>query len=60
MVARLGIFGGTFDPIHNGHIVAAIAAREQLELDEVVMMVAADPWQKRGAVSASANARLMP
>ena len=58
MVARLGIFGGTFDPIHNGHIVAALAAREQLQLDEVVMMVAADPWQKRGAVSASANARL--
>ena len=57
MVARLGIFGGTFDPIHNGHIVAALAAREQLQLDEVVMMVAADPWQKRGAVSASANAR---
>lgn len=48
MAARLGIFGGTFDPIHVGHLVAAVNARHQLRLDRVVMMVANVPWQKAG------------
>ena len=48
MAARLGIFGGTFDPIHVGHLVAAVNARHQLDLDRVVMMVANVPWQKAG------------
>ena len=51
---RVGIFGGTFDPIHHGHIVGALSARHQLNLDVVMMMVAADPWQKRDQVHASA------
>lgn len=54
---RLGIFGGTFDPPHNGHLVAASAAREALELDEVWFVVAGDPWQKQGTVVASAKDR---
>ena len=43
---RLGIFGGTFDPIHVGHLVAAVNARFLLDLDVVLFVVANDPWQK--------------
>src|ERR1700733_12266977 len=45
---RIGIFGGTFDPIHVGHLVAAVNARHALSLDRVLMMVANVPWQKAG------------
>jgi len=45
---RIGIFGGTFDPVHVGHLVAAIWAREALALDRVLLVVANDPWQKSG------------
>lgn len=44
----MGVFGGTFDPFHNGHLVAAVAARHQLELDMVLLVVANRPWQKEG------------
>ncbi len=54
---RIGIFGGTFDPPHNGHVAAAAHARHQLGLEQVSMVVAADPWQKRGQVGADAAAR---
>jgi nicotinate-nucleotide adenylyltransferase len=43
---RIGLFGGTFDPPHVGHITAALAAMRELELDSVLMLVANDPWQK--------------
>jgi nicotinate-nucleotide adenylyltransferase len=55
---RIGVFGGTFDPVHVGHLVAAVEARRALELDRVLMVVAGDPWQKRGNVAASAADRL--
>lgn len=45
---RLGILGGTFDPPHAGHISAAVAAQTQVGLDDVVLMVANEPWQKVG------------
>ena len=45
---RLGILGGTFDPPHAGHVAAALAAQTQVGLDEVVLMVAHEPWQKVG------------
>lgn len=45
---RLGIFGGTFDPVHVGHLVAAQEARHELDLDRVLMVVANEPWQKAG------------
>jgi nicotinate-nucleotide adenylyltransferase len=43
---RVGIFGGTFDPIHIGHLVAALWARDVLRLDQVHLVVANEPWQK--------------
>ena len=49
MAERIGIFGGTFDPIHVGHLVAAVNAHHDLGLDRVVLMVANVPWQKAGA-----------
>ena len=45
---RVGILGGTFDPVHIGHLVVADEARHALELDRVLLVVANDPWQKRG------------
>ncbi len=48
MGERIGIFGGTFDPIHIGHLVAAVNARAALGLDRVMLMVANVPWQKAG------------
>ncbi|HEX5615065.1 MAG TPA: nicotinate-nucleotide adenylyltransferase [Acidimicrobiia bacterium] len=54
---RLGILGGTFDPVHVAHLVAALEARAQLALDRVLVVVAGDPWQKRGDVVASAEDR---
>jgi nicotinate-nucleotide adenylyltransferase len=45
---RIGILGGTFDPPHNGHLVAARAAIAALRLDRLLLVVANDPWQKSG------------
>jgi len=45
---RIGVFGGTFDPIHVGHLVAAVNARHTLGLDRVLFVVANEPWQKVG------------
>jgi len=45
---RLGILGGTFDPPHLGHLAAALAVQTQVGLDEIVLMVANEPWQKVG------------
>jgi nicotinate-nucleotide adenylyltransferase len=45
---RLGLFGGTFDPPHVGHLVTAVNVRHALQLDRVILMVANMPWQKQG------------
>jgi nicotinate-nucleotide adenylyltransferase len=46
MSRRIGVMGGTFDPIHLGHLVAAEEARWQFGLDRVVFVPAGRPWQK--------------
>jgi nicotinate-nucleotide adenylyltransferase len=58
MTEKVGVLGGTFDPVHVGHIVAAVETRSALALDRVLMVVAGDPWQKRDRVVASAADRL--
>jgi nicotinate-nucleotide adenylyltransferase len=55
---RIGVFGGTFDPVHVGHVVAAVETRAALHLDHVLVVVAGDPWQKREHVVAAAADRL--
>jgi nicotinate-nucleotide adenylyltransferase len=54
---KIGILGGTFDPVHVGHLMDASAARHQLGLDRVLLVPAGDPWQKRGSVVAPAEVR---
>lgn len=43
---RLGVMGGTFDPIHHGHLVAASEVLDLFDLDEVVFVPTGQPWQK--------------
>ena len=54
---RLGIFGGTFDPIHFGHVEVANAVRDALRLDRVLVVVANHPWQKQDQPVAPAEDR---
>ncbi len=46
MRRRVGVMGGTFDPIHHGHLVAASEVQAWFHLDEVVFVPTGDPWQK--------------
>ncbi|MHB1986707.1 MAG: nicotinate-nucleotide adenylyltransferase [Acidimicrobiales bacterium] len=46
--SRIGVLGGTFDPVHFGHLVAAVNVRCELDLDKVMLVVANEPWQKVG------------
>ncbi len=55
---RLGIFGGTFDPVHYGHLLLAESCREQLALDSVWFMPAALPPHKQKVALAPASARI--
>src|SRR5436305_8339677 len=55
---RLGVFGGTFDPVHNGHVAAAVNARRALALDRVLGVVAPHPWRKQDRELAPAEDRL--
>lgn len=57
-VARVGVYGGTFDPIHRTHLEIAQAAMRHAQLDKVIFVVAARPPHKRGGVFASAEDRL--
>ncbi|MEZ0366115.1 nicotinate-nucleotide adenylyltransferase [Mycobacterium sp. pUA109] len=56
---RLGVMGGTFDPIHNGHLVAASEVADLFELDEVVFVPTGQPWQKGRSVTPAEDRYLM-
>ena len=55
---KVGILGGTFDPVHTGHLVIAEQAREQLQLSEVLFMPAGEPWRKNGRAITAPEHRL--
>jgi nicotinate-nucleotide adenylyltransferase len=55
---RLGIFGGTFDPPHIGHLILAAEARDQLALDLIIWVLTPDPPHKRGKEISSLHHRL--
>lgn len=57
---RIGIMGGTFNPIHNGHLITAEEARWAFSLDQVLFVPAGQPWQKeRGVDVADAEHRYL-
>ncbi|MDE2822256.1 MAG: nicotinate-nucleotide adenylyltransferase [Chloroflexota bacterium] len=55
---RIGIFGGTFDPIHNGHLAVAEYVRTEVALDQVLFVPAGRPWFKEGQTVTDARRRL--
>jgi nicotinate-nucleotide adenylyltransferase len=60
MTKRLGVMGGTFDPIHHGHLLTAEEALQQFGLDEVVFVPTGQPWMKEDrAVSPAEDRYLM-
>lgn len=57
-IARIGVFGGTFDPPHVGHLVSAVNVRHALGLDQVLLVVANVPWQKAALPVSPAEDRM--
>jgi nicotinate-nucleotide adenylyltransferase len=55
----VGVFGGSFDPIHDGHLALARAARDTLALAALLLVPAARPWQKNIATDANHRARMV-
>lgn len=55
---KIGFFGGTFDPVHLGHIQVAVAVRDELGLDLLLMAPAGEPWLRSGKPVASGEDRL--
>lgn len=48
-MARIGVFGGSFNPVHNGHVIMALRAQESADLDRVMLIPAATPPHKEAA-----------
>jgi len=59
MALRLGIYGGSFDPVHNAHLLVAQAAVEELQLDRLIFVPAAQSPFKPASQPAPANVRLI-
>lgn len=55
---RIGLFGGTFDPPHNGHLHIARAFADELKLDSVIFIPAGEPYHKTHILQATAQQRL--
>jgi len=56
---RVGLFGGSFDPVHNAHVALARTALEQLRLDELRWIPVGQPWQKARRLAAAADREAM-
>ncbi|HEY1571524.1 MAG TPA: nicotinate-nucleotide adenylyltransferase [Pseudonocardiaceae bacterium] len=56
---RIGVMGGTFDPVHHGHLVAASEVASRFTLDEVVFVPTGEPWQKTERVVSPAEDRYL-
>jgi nicotinate-nucleotide adenylyltransferase len=56
---KIGVMGGTFDPIHHGHLVAASEVADRFALDEVVFVPTGEPWQKSERVVSPAEDRYL-
>ncbi|HEX5118258.1 MAG TPA: nicotinate-nucleotide adenylyltransferase [Pseudonocardiaceae bacterium] len=56
---RIGVMGGTFDPVHHGHLVAASEVASRFALDEVVFVPTGEPWQKTERVVSPAEDRYL-
>ena len=56
---RVGIFGGSFDPVHNAHVALARQALSELALDELIWLPAGQPWQKRRVLAPVADREAM-
>ncbi|HTL23550.1 MAG TPA: nicotinate-nucleotide adenylyltransferase [Mycobacteriales bacterium] len=59
MGRRIGVMGGTFDPVHHGHLSAANEVRHRYALDEVVFVPTGQPWQKTDRVVSAAEDRYL-
>jgi len=55
---NVGVLGGTFDPVHNGHLILADAAKEQLNLSVILFVPAGQPWLKTERIITPAEHRL--
>ena len=56
---RIGIFGGSFDPVHTAHVALARTALDSLQLDELRWIPAGQPWQKQRSISAGHHREAM-
>ncbi len=57
--SRVGIFGGSFDPVHNAHLALARLAVAELQLDRLLWVPAGQPWQKQRAVTPAVDREAM-